>query len=396
MFAIFSNLRKALRPMVCISTALALTACDPSALTNLGGSDGDGPRINTGKPIPVALLVPQSDSGAAPIAISLENAARLAMADLGDNVTIDLRVYDTAGQSPTAAAAAQKAVDEGAKILLGPLRADAVNAAGLAVADEGINVLGFSNNTTIAGGNVFVLGATFENTAQRMVDHARRNGRTNMVILYSDDVAGQLGKLAVERAAISAGVQVVGSQSYELSVEGVTEAAKAAGRVVSAGAADSIFITTAANNAAMPMLLTQLPEAGVTSDKVQYLGLTRWDVRPDLFSMPGAEGAWFALPDTQVLAGFAARYKETFGKDPHPLAGLAYDGVMAIGTLAGQGRKDALSVAGLTSTGFTGTGGVFRLLSNGKNQRALAIATVKDKQMVILDPAPSNLSGDGL
>lgn len=395
MFAIFSNFRKALRPLAGLAAAAVLAACDPSGLTNIGGG-GDGPRINTGKPIPVALLVPQSDQGAAPIATSLENAARLAMADLGEGVTIDLRVYDTAGQAPAAAAAAQKAVDEGAKIILGPLRADAVNAAGLAVADEGVNVLGFSNNPTIAGGNVFILGSTFDNTARRMMAHARRNGKSNMVVIYSEDVAGELGKLAIEKAAVEYGVNIVGSQGYQLSIEGVSAAASAAGRVVSSGAADSIFITTAASNEAMPILLDRLPGAGVDPATVQYIGLTRWDVRPDLFGLPASDGAWFAVPNVARLESFSGRYNSTYGTAPHPLAGLAYDGISAIGTLAAQGRNDALSATALTSTGFTGTGGVFRLMSNGANQRALAVATVKDKQMVILDPAPSSLPGGGL
>lgn len=390
MFTIFSSFRKALRPAAVISTAVLIAACDPSALTNIGG---DGPRINTSKPIQVALLVPQTDAAVAPIAASLENAARLAIADLGEGVTIDLRVYDTAGQAPAAAAAAQQAVDDGAKIILGPLRADAVNAAGLAVADEGISVLGFSNNSTIAGGNVFILGSTFANTANRMLDYARRNQRGTVVVVYSDDVEGQFGKLAVEQAATINGLQVVGSQAYQLSIQGVTEAAKSAGRVVSSGAADTVFITTQANSAAMPMLLTQLPENGVAPDKVQYIGMTRWDVRPDIYGMPGAEGAWFALPDLPRLEAFSGRYNTTYGTAPHPLAGLAYDGISAIGTLVGQGRSDALSTTALTSASFTGTGGVFRLLSDGTNQRALAIATVTDRQMVILDPAPNSFAG---
>lgn len=393
MFAMFANLRKAIRPIAALVAAVALSACDPSALTNIGGGGGDGPRINTSKPIPVALLVPSSDQGAGPIATSLENAARLAMADLGQGVTIDLRVYDTAGQAPTAAAMARKAVDDGAKIILGPLRADAVNAAGLAIADTGVNVLGFSNNPTIAGGNVFILGPTFSNTADRMLDFARRNGKSNIVIVYSDDVEGQLGKLAIEQAATANNVRVVGAQPYELSIAGVNAAAQAAGRVVSSGAADSVFITTSANNAAMQILLSQMPIAGVAPDQVQYMGLTRWDIRPDLFSLAGAEGAWFALPDTQQIAGFSGRYKATYGTNPHPLAGLAYDGISAIASLAAEGRADALSRTALTSTSFAGTGGVFRLSNNGGNQRALAIATVKEKQMVILDPAPSSISG---
>jgi hypothetical protein len=52
---------------------------------------------------------------------------------------------------------------EGAAIILGPVSADEANAAGVAVAASGVNVLAFSNNPTIAGGNVFLLGSTFQN-----------------------------------------------------------------------------------------------------------------------------------------------------------------------------------------------------------------------------------------
>ena len=58
--------------------------------------------------------------GATQIARSLENAARLAQADLR-NATIDLAVYPTAGTTAGGAAAAPQAVAEGAKIIVGPL-----------------------------------------------------------------------------------------------------------------------------------------------------------------------------------------------------------------------------------------------------------------------------------
>ena len=116
------------------------------------------------------------------LAKNLENAARLAIRDL-DGVQIDLRVYGTAGKAGTAATAAAQAVTDGAKIILGPVYGEAANAAGLAVADAGVNVLSFSNNTTIAGGNVFVLGPTFNNTANRLVDYAKRAGKDKIVVL---------------------------------------------------------------------------------------------------------------------------------------------------------------------------------------------------------------------
>ncbi|WP_425073021.1 penicillin-binding protein activator [Sagittula sp. S175] len=396
MFTVLPRLRKATLSLAALAAASLLAACDPVTTAGLGGASSNtgGPAIQAGAPVPVALLVPKSDSGAGPVAASLENAARLAMQDL-DGVEIDLRVYDTAGQAAQASAVAQKAVDDGAKIILGPLFSEAANAAGAAVADEGVNVLSFSNTTAIAGGNVFILGPTFANTADRLMAHARKTGKKSIVIIYSNDVPGQFGKIAIEQAATVNGIQVVSSEAYELSIEGVTATAKRAAAAVTSGAADTIFITTEAANAAMPILLDQLPANGVTPGQIQLAGLTRFDVRPDLFANPGLQGVWFGVPDRSRQEAFNQRYTAAYGASPHPLAGLAFDGISAIGLLAKKGNSDALTGKSLTSASFTGTGGVFRLLKNGTNQRALAIASIQNNQMVILDPAPSSLSGAG-
>ncbi|KUF12852.1 penicillin-binding protein activator [Pseudoponticoccus marisrubri] len=397
MFAVLSSVRKVLRPAALIGAMALTAACDPVALPGLGGGQAGrgGPQIDPAQPVQVALLVPQSDQGAAPVAQSLENAVRLAISEQS-SARIDLRVYDTAGVASTAAARAQQAVDEGAKIILGPLFGENANAVGLAVADEGVNVLSFSNNPSIAGGNVFVLGPTFNNTADRLMRYARQQGKRNVVIVHSRDVPGQFGKTAIEQAAAANNIQITSAEGYDLSVEGVTATARAAAAAIQTGAADSVFITTDATNAAMPMLLNLLPQNGVAPGQVQFIGLTRWDVRPDLFDLPGAQGAWFALPDKARQDAFAGRYRSTFGDAPHPLASLGYDGIAAIALLAGRGRADALTGRALTSASFTGTGGVFRLMSDGTNERALAIASVTNNQMVILDPAPSRLSGPGL
>ena len=143
MFAFLGSARKAPTRGVILSGALAIAACQP--LAQVGGAltgGGAGPTIDTSAPVRVALLVPKSGSGAAPIGKSLENSARLAIADL-TSVKIDLRVYDTAGSTEQAAALAQKAVADGAQIILGPLFADAANAAGVAVAEANVNILSF-------------------------------------------------------------------------------------------------------------------------------------------------------------------------------------------------------------------------------------------------------------
>ncbi|GGG80834.1 penicillin-binding protein activator [Salipiger pallidus] len=393
MFAVLTSARKALSAAALASAGL-LAACDIPNVSDMAGTAGrGGPQIDPNQSVRVALLIPQSDSGAGAIARDLENAARLAIRDL-DGVTIDLAVYDTAGSGAQAAQQAQLAVDQGARIILGPLRGEVAVEASKAVADEGVNVLSFSNNSSIAGGNLFVLGPTFRNTADRLMGYARKQGQKNVAILHSDDVPGQFGRTAIQQAASSNGIKVAGIQPYPLSVEGVTEAARGLG--AAAPGADSVFITTDATNAAMPIILDTLPESGLDPAQIQYIGLTRWDVKPELFSYPGAEGAWFTLPNQSMQQSFQQRYSAAYGSSPHPLAGLAFDGIAAIGALVEQGRSDALTGRALTqSAGFQGTGGVFRLKSDGTNERGLAVATVRNNQMVILDPAPSSFRGAG-
>ena len=392
MLAVLSKPRKVLRKFVAVAAFMGLAACDPSMMTNVGSSEGQ--RIDTSAAVPVALLIPRSDSGAGAVAASLENAARLAIASL-DGVEIDLRVYDTAGNAQRAAVQAETAVAQGAKIILGPLFGEAANAAGVAVADNGVNVLSFSNNPSIAGGNVFILGPTFQNTATRLLRYASSQGRDSVVIVHPQNVEGEFGKAAIQAAAASSGVRVASVQSFPFSQEGVTSAVPRIRDAVSTSGADSIFLTSTAAGA-LPLFLDLLPAAGVNPGTTQYLGLSRWDVPPQILSMPGAQGSYFTLSDPGAKNAFESRYRAQFSSEPHQLAGLAFDGINAIASLVRQGRADALSGRALTqSAGFQGASGVFRIRPDGTNQRGLAVATVRNNQVTILDPAPSGFGGAG-
>jgi len=380
------SFRNITRSIAALSTVAALSACVETTGLNTG------PSINLSTPVPVALLVPNSSGNASVVAQSLENAARLAVKDLGD-VKIDLRVYDTGGSAGLAAKVAQQAVDDGAKVILGPLYAEAANTAAVAVADDGVNVLSFSNNPTIAGGNLFILGATFENTAERLVRFAASQGKRRAVIVHPMNVEGDLGRQAIEKAASSSAVSIVGVQGFEFSQQGVVNAIGNIKSTVENNNADMIVLTSNSSGA-LPLLAQMLPEAGLSPDVTQYVGLGRWDVPQQTLGLKGLQNGWFALPDQAMIANFSARYRAEYGATPHQLGGLAYDGIAAIGALVKSGNSGALTSAALTqSAGFEGVGGIFRLTTNGKNQRGLAIAQVQNKQVVIIDPAPRSFGG---
>ena len=393
MIAFFDLGRKKLR-FLCLSMfALVLAACEPVAMGGIANSGG--PQIDTNAPVPVALLVPRGGSASDNLlAQNLENAARLAMRDL-DGVKVDLRVYSTAGNAATAGAMAQQAVGEGAKIIIGPLYAEAANAAGVAVAGAGVNVLSFSNNPTIAGGNVFILGATFDDTANRLVGHAKRNGRDRIVVVHGQDVAGQLGRNAIQQAISANGATLAGSVDYALSQESVVAAVPRVKAAVDSSGANAIFLTTSSSSA-LPLFAQLLPEAGVQPAVTQYIGLTRWDIPPQTLALPGLQGGWFALPDPGASGAFRAKYSAAYGSDPHPLAGLAFDGIAAVGALVKSGKSNALTGAALTQgAGFRGATGIFRLRRDGTNQRGLAVATIRNQQVVIIDAAPQGFGGAG-
>ncbi|MDO9527039.1 MAG: penicillin-binding protein activator [Gemmobacter sp.] len=390
MIAVLQRARKSLGRFGLILSAVGLAACEPIAV------GGGGPSIDTAAPIPVALLVPGGSGQATDelLARSLENAARLAISDL-DGVRIDLRVYKTAGQAGQASAQAQKAVADGAKIILGPVFAQEANAAGVAVASSGVNVLSFSNNTDIAGANVFVLGATFENTAARLVRHAARQGQRRVMIVHDRTASGEAGRAAIARAVANSGSTVAGTASYEFSQNGVAQAAPQIAAAARSSGADALFFT-ADTAGALPLITQLLRDQGITPATQRYLGLTRWDIPQATLGLPGVQGGWFALPDPTTFDRFQARYQQAFGEAPHPISGMAYDGIAAIGALAKSGNSGALTASALTqNAGFVGVSGIFRLRSDGTNERGLAVAEIRNNQVVVIDPAPRSFGGAG-
>jgi len=387
MVAVLTRRRKALTAIFACISGLLLSACDVSLPS--------GPLLGGGGSVKVALLVPQSSANGAPIALSLENAARLAAEDLGEGIEVDLRVYDTGGTPAGAEVAARNALSDGAEIFLGPLFAEAANAAGQVAASRGVNVLTFSNNPSIAGGNVFILGNTFQTSADRLARYAVRQGKGDIYIVHAQDPAEQIGASAIQRAINANGGRVAGVTSFPLSQQGVIDTIPTIAREYRQTGATSIFATSGTAGA-LPFLAELLPENGIDRETSQFIGLQRMDVPSSALTLKGLQGAWFAAPSPALQAQFQDRYHAAYGALPHPIAGLAYDGIAAIGSLVARGDGNTLGAAALTQgQGFAGVNGPFRFFPNGTNERGLAVATIENNQVIVLDPAPRSFGGIG-
>lgn len=387
-------LRRPLMRIAALVSAAALAACQPVEPTATGPQTG--PLIDPSQPVQVALLVP-ADSGDANydyMARSMANAARMAVAD-AQGARIDLRVYNSGDDAAQAVAMANKAVAEGAKVIVGPLHAESANAVGNAVRGR-VNVLSFSNNADIAGGNLFVLGNTFGNTADRLVSYGVRQGLRRFLIVHENDVAGQIGGAAIEGAIARNRATMVGKTAHGMTRAQMDSIAPTIAQAAAANQAQAVFLT-GNQQSVLPEITAALANAGLNSSAIQMMGLTRWDMPASRMSLPQLQNGWFAIPDTARIAEFNARYRAAYGENPHDFATLAYDGVSAIAANVRAGRKNAVTTAGLTQgAGFAGIQGAFRLRPDGSNQRQLSVATLQGGRLVVIDPARRSFGGFGL
>ena len=372
-----------LKTLLGLLTAIFLSSCVPEAPSEKPGFNKANVRV--GLLLPYGSEDPSEES----VARDLENAARLAMTDLS-GVQIDLRIYDTKGNALDARSAALKAAEDNVDIIVGPLHAESANAVAVAVAPKRINVLAFSNNTTIAGGNLYIMGQTFYDTANRLVEYAVEQGRSRILIVHSNTLSGRLGRDAIEQAIADNNAYLAGSVGHEFSQQSVIDSIPEIKAAVEETEADTIFLT-ATSTGGLPLFSQMLPEAGLGNDMVQHIGLTRWDRPPRTLDLPGIQGGWFAMPDQMQETLFKTKFNEETGTNPHILAGLSYDAISAIGALAISGRTGALT----QPAGFQGVTGIFRFRSDRTIERGLSIATVEGRMVVELSPAPQNFSGTG-
>ena len=391
MVSLFSSMRYLWGAVLVLCGVFLISACvAPSTGSGLGG----GPSNDGLKKVKVAVLLPVSaaDPRVRVLAVSAERAARMAMEDLALRVEMEMRIYDTAGLEAQAAEMALLAVEEGAQVIVGPLFSGAANAAGLAIASSGVSVLSLSNNVDIAGGNVYVLGHTFQNTASRLVAYASGQGKKRALIVHANNVPGKAGSNAIEKSLVSRGTKAVGIESYEFTQQDLVDAMSRIAERNELIDADVVFLT-ADYDGGLPLIAQLLPEAGIDPESVQYVGLSQWNVLPSAFHLPAIQGGWFAMPSPTRTEQFRARFQSVYGNAPHPLAAIAYDGVAAVGASVATGSRDALNSKGLTLIGgFQGAAGIFRLRRDGTIERGLAVATIDGNQVVVLEEAPSSFS----
>ncbi len=357
-------------------------AIDPLADPPPVAPPTSGPTIGTGS-AKVALILPLGATGqGASAAASLRNAADLAMSEF-QNPDVTILVKDDRGTAEGAREAANAALAEGAELILGPLFAPAVAAAGTVARGQNRPVIGFSTDAGVASRGVYLLSFLPQNEVERVVDYAAAQGRRSFAALVPDTTYGSVVEGAFREAAARRGVRVAGLERY---APGQPATAVSRLAPLFSGQIDALLIPAPGDD--LPAIGSALQTAGFSSARVKPLGTGLWN-DPRVAGVPAIQGGWFASPDTAGFTAFAGRYRARFNAEPTRIATLAYDGVSLAAALArAQGGARYSEAALLSPTGFAGVDGVFRFRSDGTNERALAVNEVRGEGAVAISPAP--------
>lgn len=372
-----------------MGAALFLAACQsivpkgPAPTTPTGPTQPTGPDVTQGLPTDttrhrVALLVPMSGPNAG-VGQSIANATTLALLDTKTD-KVRITTYDTA---LGAAAAVNKALAEGNRLILGPLLAEDARVIGPLAARANVPVISFSNDASIAGNGVYVMGYNPNQSIERVVGFAREKGLSQFGALVPRGTYGERAGNAMLRAVEQAGGTVVSMQSFDRSPASITAAVK---KLQASSSYDALLIADS-GRVALQVAPIVRKNGGASA---RLLGTELWNTDTALAATPALRGAWFASVSDTLYRQLATKYRARYGNAPFRLSSLGYDAVLLTVRIAQDWKPGTpfpnarLRDAG----GFSGIDGAFRFNRVGVAERALEVSEVGAGAINVIDAAP--------
>ncbi|TDI59187.1 MAG: penicillin-binding protein activator [Alphaproteobacteria bacterium] len=387
----------------------------PSALVPLVPPPFETKSVGAGE-ARVALLIPLSGRFAE-LGRSLLNAAQIGLFDTHvDRLT--LLPIDTKGTPEGAAAAMEQAITSGAHLVLGPVFSASIQAIKARAQTNGIPIIGFSTDRSVAGQGVYIMGFTPEQQIDDVVGHAISMGKTRFAAFLPQTTAGNRMLDAYRAAITKRRAELVQVEFYaegdDSPIDSVKRLANYDKRrtalleevkfLRSFGADDDLAremrgrlnktevlgnlsydaVLMIAGGRMIRSIAPLLPYYEIDPKIVQFLGTGVWD-DPGLHLEPALYGALFAGPVPQAAASFSERYNTIYGNTPPRIASLAYDATALAATLLRLDVYQPFGPDALTNPrGFSGIDGVFKFGDDGTAQRRLAIIEIRPEGMRVV------------
>ena len=134
----------------------------------------------------------------------------------------------------------------------------------------------------------------------------------------------------------------------------------------------------------------------VGPDRALFLGNALWN-HNQLLNEPSLQGGVFAIRPTQFDSKFKANWQSIWRQPPGELSRLGFDALALVVALSETGNDQTLMPTDhwaqklVTTKGFQGYSGAFRLLPDGSNVRAYELRQIRNGQSKIIQVAPDKI-----
>jgi branched-chain amino acid transport system substrate-binding protein len=359
-------------------------------MATIAGQMPNIPEASYVPPVKVAILLPLSGESSA-LGQSMLQAAQLALFDLGAS-TFELLPRDTKGTEEGARVAAEQAVANGAQLILGPLFSTSVSAVKPIAARANINVIAFSTDWTLAGGNTYLMGFMPFGQVDTIARNISGRGIGQIALITTTDTYGTAVERSLRDAARYNGFKI--SHVLRLPPQAIYGFGPQDVPAIQASGAQAVLIAIGGHEAIHVSQV--LDGAGLKAAVFPRFGTGLWD-DPALAIEPTMQGARFAAPSPDMRNRFEENYSNVYGTAPIRLASLAYDATALAAVLGKNGEFDRASSQYhpaytrtdlLSPNGFAGIDGIFRFSGNNLVQRGLSVLEFRKNRIIEVDPAP--------
>lgn len=354
----------------------------------------------------VALLLPMSGKSKA-LGESLFNSAVLSLFENDVTNNLELVLFDSSDSSIQVKEKFQEIVNQGIKIVVGPVFSNQVEAIANQAVKNDIVVISLSNNVKLANninsrGGIFLAGMMPEVQIDKIVSYSISKGKNSFAVIAPNNQYGIMTAALYKKMVKDRDGVFVISELYSPNGRGIENAVY---RVVNAFSVPSEMAEGGGNKLEEDFTVENaektyaqiilIPESGKNLSKIvrliekenieerefQIIGTSQWD---DISTLNDPEliGSWFVAPDNEKFRNFERLYYQSYSKFPPRIASISYDAILSIANLIRKTGNKSPKVADFVSykdeekNGFVGVDGMFRYVGNGLVQRNLAVLEV--------------------
>ena len=249
-----------------------------------------------------------------------------------------------------------------------------------------VPLITFSNDTSVAEPDVFVMGHVPEQSVTRTVGYLAGQGARRFAALLPNGEYGRRTGDALAQSVGRVGGTVVAVERYD---RGNTSIVSAAERLKARGGYDAVLIAEGPRLSASAASTLKADGA-----QVALLGTELWSGESTVAGSAALRGALFSAVSDNRYRQFVTSYEGRFGEQPFRIATLGYDAVLLTLRIARdwQPGRDFPINRMVANDGFLGLDGPFRFRSNGIGERAMEVRRVGAGTVIVADPAPTRFN----